>query len=270
MVDQSRRRDRSERFRQRTLAHCPILARQGHRFARHGLDDLRLGEQFLRGVIGAGLRDPRGDDFDLRTKILDHNWVFRQNYSGADRLFNAFDYGHAILYEELYRRPNGPVERLEVDRYEFLTERLLKRPPRVPLEEGAIEVAYAKLAPEAKEMFHWAHILHRQLYDVLATWREKAVDVGGRALPCGHTLQEEAPDEVLQEPHLGGDGALGCRKAVNPRAVLADDLVADLRARLAGEERSSPRRAGGRGAPPDRRAWRCSRRRRPRSRPDGR
>jgi hypothetical protein len=101
----------------------------------------------------------------------DHNWVFRQNYNGADRLFNAFDYGHAILYEELYRRPNGPAERLEVDRYEFLTERLLKRPPRVPLEEGAIEVAYAKLAPEAKEMFHWAHILHRQLYDILADER---------------------------------------------------------------------------------------------------
>jgi haloacetate dehalogenase len=38
-----------------------------------------------------------------------------------------------------------------------------------------------------------------QLYDVLATWREKAVDVGGRALPCGHTLQEEAPEELLQE-----------------------------------------------------------------------
>jgi hypothetical protein len=100
-----------------------------------------------------------------------HNWVFRQNYSGADRLFNAFDYGHAILYEELYRRPHAPAARLEVDQYNFLTERLLKRPPRVPLEEGAIEVAYAKLAPEAKNMFHWAHILHRQLYDILADER---------------------------------------------------------------------------------------------------
>ncbi|MFP5367451.1 MAG: hypothetical protein ACLGIS_11475 [Actinomycetes bacterium] len=101
----------------------------------------------------------------------EHNWVFRQNYSSADRLFNAFDYGHAILYEELYTRPDGPVERLEEKEYNFLTQRLLKRPPRVPLAEGAIEVAYAKLAPEAKNMFHWAHILHRQLYDVLADER---------------------------------------------------------------------------------------------------
>ncbi|WP_183508900.1 alpha/beta fold hydrolase [Methylobacterium brachythecii] len=34
-------------------------------------------------------------------------------------------------------------------------------------------------------------------YDVLATWREKALDVRGHALECGHTLQEERPDLVL-------------------------------------------------------------------------
>ena len=38
-----------------------------------------------------------------------------------------------------------------------------------------------------------------KLYDVLETWREKATDVRGRALECGHTLQEEAPDAVLKE-----------------------------------------------------------------------
>ena len=37
-----------------------------------------------------------------------------------------------------------------------------------------------------------------ELYDVLATWREKAVAVQGRALDCGHTLQEEAPEELLR------------------------------------------------------------------------
>ena len=30
------------------------------------------------------------------------NWAFRNTYPAADRLFNAFDYGHAILYERLY------------------------------------------------------------------------------------------------------------------------------------------------------------------------
>jgi haloacetate dehalogenase len=37
------------------------------------------------------------------------------------------------------------------------------------------------------------------LYDVLETWREKAVNVSGRALDCGHTLQEERPDETAAE-----------------------------------------------------------------------
>jgi haloacetate dehalogenase len=35
--------------------------------------------------------------------------------------------------------------------------------------------------------------------DVLATWREWAHDVRGRAVDCGHFLAEEAPDEVANE-----------------------------------------------------------------------
>ena len=38
-----------------------------------------------------------------------------------------------------------------------------------------------------------------QLYDVLETWREKARDVSGRALDCGHSPQEEVPEETLTE-----------------------------------------------------------------------
>jgi haloacetate dehalogenase len=35
-----------------------------------------------------------------------------------------------------------------------------------------------------------------KLYDVLATWREKAGDVRGMALDCGHTLQEESGEKT--------------------------------------------------------------------------
>jgi len=100
-----------------------------------------------------------------------HNWVFRRDYPGADRLFNAFDYGHAILYETLWTRPNAPASRLEEREFDYLTRRLLPNPPKVPLVEEAIEPLYARLAPEAKAMFEWAHLLHRQLYDVLADER---------------------------------------------------------------------------------------------------
>ncbi|MBV8850851.1 MAG: alpha/beta hydrolase [Methylobacteriaceae bacterium] len=37
------------------------------------------------------------------------------------------------------------------------------------------------------------------LYDVLETWREKALDVRGTALDCGHSPQEERPKEFLAE-----------------------------------------------------------------------
>lgn len=35
------------------------------------------------------------------------------------------------------------------------------------------------------------------LFDVLATWKEKATDVRGGPLPCGHFIPEEAPQELL-------------------------------------------------------------------------
>lgn len=35
------------------------------------------------------------------------------------------------------------------------------------------------------------------LYDVLETWVDKAIDLRGHAIDCGHSLQEEAPDELL-------------------------------------------------------------------------
>jgi hypothetical protein len=97
------------------------------------------------------------------------NFTFRNEYAVADRLFNAFDYGHAILYERLYTRPDAPVSALEADEYDFITTKLLVSPPDLPLEEAAIEVHYARLVPEAKMMFDWAHLLHRQIYDVLAS-----------------------------------------------------------------------------------------------------
>jgi haloacetate dehalogenase len=38
-----------------------------------------------------------------------------------------------------------------------------------------------------------------RLYDVLAIWKERGVNVTGRGLPAGHNLQEDAPAEVLTE-----------------------------------------------------------------------
>ena len=38
-----------------------------------------------------------------------------------------------------------------------------------------------------------------RIYDVLAVWKERGVDVSGKGLAAGHNLQEDAPAEVLVE-----------------------------------------------------------------------
>jgi len=96
----------------------------------------------------------------------DFNWEFHAHYPDAERLFYAFDFGHAVLYETLFAAPDAPPARLEERAYRYLVDTLLRHPPRLPLAEDAIEPQYAKLAPEAKAMFDWAHLLHRQIYDV--------------------------------------------------------------------------------------------------------
>ncbi len=55
-----------------------------------------------------------------------------------------------------------------------------------------------KLACPLLAMWGEKAAMHR-LYDVLACWRERAADVRGRALPCGHYLPEEAPEETAAE-----------------------------------------------------------------------
>jgi hypothetical protein len=97
-----------------------------------------------------------------------HNWQFRQQFPALDRLFNAFDYGHGILYETLYTRPDAPVALLEEEIYHRLTRNILLNPPRMPMPEASFMPRYARAVPLAKEMFEWAHILHRQTYDILA------------------------------------------------------------------------------------------------------
>jgi hypothetical protein len=99
----------------------------------------------------------------------DDNWTFREHYSAADRLFNGFDFGHAILSETLLRHPGDGARRLEGPVARHLVCDVLRDPPTVPLEERAIAPRYGSEFPEAVATFDWAHILHRQIYDIIAS-----------------------------------------------------------------------------------------------------
>ena len=96
------------------------------------------------------------------------NWAFRERYPAADRLFNGFDFGHAVLSETLLRHPTDGARRLEGTIARRLVCDVLRNPPRVPLEERAIAPTYGITLPEAVATFEWAHMLHRQIYDIIA------------------------------------------------------------------------------------------------------
>lgn len=99
------------------------------------------------------------------------NWQFLRAYPEAARLFHAFDYGHAVLYERLATAPQGDPAWLETETFDYLTKDLLVNPPRLPIAEEAIFPAYAQRYWPAALAFDWAHVLHRQIYDVLSDER---------------------------------------------------------------------------------------------------
>ena len=138
-----------------------------------GFRGVLLGSVLLiMGAVAVEAQTTRDEQFYYPGEF---NWQFLKNYPEAARLFNAFDYGHAVLYERLYTKSGkaGP----ELDReYEYLTTDLLVRPPRFAVAEEAIMPAYARLAWRAKMMFDWAHLLHRQIYDVYADERLTPVE----------------------------------------------------------------------------------------------
>jgi hypothetical protein len=96
------------------------------------------------------------------------NWQFLERHNEAARLFNAFDYGHAVLYERLLTGDSARATEALREDYRFLVHDLLVRPPRFSVAEEAVSPWYSKVAWPAKVMFDQAHVLHRQLYDVYA------------------------------------------------------------------------------------------------------
>jgi len=114
-----------------------------------------------------------------------YNWAFRDRFPGVDALFNAFDYGHAILYETLWRRPGAHTAELDSGRFEFITKSLLRNPPKVPLDESAIGPAWVRLAPEVAQMFEWAHLFHRQLYDI---WSDDRLNAAQKDVQVARAL----------------------------------------------------------------------------------
>ncbi len=174
-------------------------------------------------LLSAGCARPVARTYEESYLAAEYNWSFREHFPQADRLFNGFDYGHAILYETLVTRKDA-AERLESREFDFITTSVLRHPPNVPLEEAAIGPDYVKLVPEVAAMFDWAHGFHRQIYDIwggygLTSWqRDSAVaralryylsrkDLAFSTVPKSMDLMEGQPYSLAfrrQDPKFNG------------------------------------------------------------------
>lgn len=171
----------------------------------------------------ASAQDRRDEQFYLPGGF---NWQFLRSYPEAAKLFNAFDYGHAVLYERLLTTDGDRLSAKLGQEYRYLTTDLLVRPPRFAIAEEAVMPTYARLAWQAKQMFDWAHVLHRQIYDAYSDERltmvakdsliERLTDyyltreeVAFTAVPKSMALMDEQPfSQVFREEHPKFNGLI--------------------------------------------------------------
>jgi haloacetate dehalogenase len=69
----------------------------------------------------------------------------------------------------------------------------------VDLEHDRADVAAGRKLTQPLRVLWGEHGAVARCFDVLSLWRERALDVSGHALPCGHYLAEEAPERVIAE-----------------------------------------------------------------------
>ena len=69
----------------------------------------------------------------------------------------------------------------------------------VDLEHDRADVAAGRCLTQQLRVLWGEHGAVGRCFDVLALWRERATQVTGQALPCGHYLAEELPQQVAAE-----------------------------------------------------------------------
>lgn len=106
--------------------------------------------------------DDRGADH-MFYKPGPYNWSIRNVPQFAADMYGT-GVGHGIAYEALV---TGQADKLEGPIYDSIVK-VLKNPPRLPIDEGAILPTFKRRYGELEKVFDWAHTLHFQTIDVLA------------------------------------------------------------------------------------------------------
>jgi len=102
-----------------------------------------------------------------------YNFALRKHYNTVYRYLNVVDIGHAELAETLLtarseQQAIHQIEHVTFDRVSrmFLDPRLA---PRLVPAEFTVAPFSSLVTPRLNKAFDWTHILHRQIYDILAT-----------------------------------------------------------------------------------------------------
>ena len=69
----------------------------------------------------------------------------------------------------------------------------------IDLEHDRADIAAGRRLEQPLRVLWGEHGAVGKSFDVLRLWRERASDTGGRSLPCGHYIAEEAPALLLAE-----------------------------------------------------------------------
>jgi haloacetate dehalogenase len=69
----------------------------------------------------------------------------------------------------------------------------------IDLAHDRLDVGENRQLPQPLRVLWGEHGAVGQCFDVLSLWRERANQVSGKALPCGHYIAEENPTALLDE-----------------------------------------------------------------------
>jgi haloacetate dehalogenase len=72
----------------------------------------------------------------------------------------------------------------------------------IDLDHDREDVAAGRKITQPLRVLWGEHGVVGQCFDVLALWRERATQITGRSLPCGHYIAEEAPKLLLDEAQI--------------------------------------------------------------------
>ncbi len=113
----------------------------------------------------------RGSAFPL---VGPYNFALRRNYQTVYRYLNVVDIGHAELAEILLTHvghEDESVHLIEHGTFERVTGMFLdpRRAPRLAPSEETVAPESVKVAWRLNRAFEWTHVLHRQVYDILAS-----------------------------------------------------------------------------------------------------